>query len=181
MQDLMQHNQFTRLGSRSDGAQEVRGHEWFSGFDFDALLSRKIAPPHVPKVADEHDMSNFDISETGLLTEEWLEEIIQSPPWQDEEQQLRETWQQQAARIQNKVLKKTMDAGRLTGKRWMEMAEDLVLDANLNINVFEDHWLRWTRQCSAAVREDNVEHLGDLLRPFVVCPVDHLADEGLIC
>ncbi|CAM9458233.1 unnamed protein product [Chrysoparadoxa australica] len=44
---------------RNEGA-DVKEHKWFVGFDFDALLERKIQPPIVPQVEGNGDTSQFD-------------------------------------------------------------------------------------------------------------------------
>ncbi|CAN0018757.1 unnamed protein product, partial [Sphacelaria rigidula] len=37
-----------RYGCLKGGAQDIKNHKWFIGFDFDALLARTIPPPIVP-------------------------------------------------------------------------------------------------------------------------------------
>ena len=39
---LMTHHQLQRLGCRQGGANDVREHDWFSGFDFEKLLAGGI-------------------------------------------------------------------------------------------------------------------------------------------
>ena len=49
-----------RLGCKENGALDVKAHKFFSGMDWERLISRQIAPPHKPYVNDEVDTSNFD-------------------------------------------------------------------------------------------------------------------------
>jgi CRP-like cAMP-binding protein len=49
-----------RLGVVKGGSSEIKKHPWFKGFDFDALLKRRMQPPIIPKIKDNKDLSNFD-------------------------------------------------------------------------------------------------------------------------
>lgn len=49
-----------RYGILRNGSKDVKGHEWYKGFDWDALMSKKIKPSYKPKVGSEGDTSNFD-------------------------------------------------------------------------------------------------------------------------
>ena len=42
------------------GAEDIKKHKWFTGFDFVELLERKKVAPLVPDVKSESDTSNFD-------------------------------------------------------------------------------------------------------------------------
>ncbi len=57
---LLKTYQSKRLGKTKGGTSSVMKHKWFSGFDWDALLSKKMCPPFVPKVRGDDDASNFD-------------------------------------------------------------------------------------------------------------------------
>ena len=46
---LLERKPNRRLGMGSAGVDEVRKHRWFDGLDWDALHSRKLAPPRKPK------------------------------------------------------------------------------------------------------------------------------------
>ena len=48
-----------RLGSAGRGVAEVRGHQWFRGFNFDALLAGNIPAPYVPNLRGDDDDANF--------------------------------------------------------------------------------------------------------------------------
>lgn len=39
-----------RYGCVKGGAQDIKSHKWFTGFDFEALLARQIPAPIVPQV-----------------------------------------------------------------------------------------------------------------------------------
>jgi len=57
---LLQHKPTKRLGVVAGGAQLIKDHPWFQGFNWDDLLNRKMKPSIVPKVKSGSDMSNFD-------------------------------------------------------------------------------------------------------------------------
>ena len=48
-----------RYGNLKGGAQDIKDHRWFHGFDFDSLLKKTMRAKHVPKVKNEADTSNF--------------------------------------------------------------------------------------------------------------------------
>ena len=41
------------------GANDIKDHRWFGGFDWAALYDRKKQPPYIPEVKSEGDTSNF--------------------------------------------------------------------------------------------------------------------------
>jgi len=43
-----------------NGAEEVKSHPWFEKVDWEALETKKIQSPFVPKVNSKTDVSNFD-------------------------------------------------------------------------------------------------------------------------
>ena len=50
-----------RLGTLKNGPKDVKAHQWFNGFDWKALESKKMpSVPYVPKVKSATDDSNFD-------------------------------------------------------------------------------------------------------------------------
>ncbi|CAM9448943.1 unnamed protein product [Ectocarpus sp. 4 AP-2014] len=49
-----------RFGCVKGGAQDIKSHKWFTGFDFEALLARQIPAPIVPQVSGALDTSQFD-------------------------------------------------------------------------------------------------------------------------
>ena len=52
-----------RLGSFKGGAEDILAHEWFRGFDMDALVNRMLRPPWRPSLSGVDDTSCFDIDE----------------------------------------------------------------------------------------------------------------------
>jgi hypothetical protein len=57
---LLAQNQSKRLGNMKDGVKDIIKHKWFSGFDWDGLLGRKLKPPICPVIKSKGDASNFD-------------------------------------------------------------------------------------------------------------------------
>jgi protein kinase A len=49
-----------RLGSLKGGENDILEHKWFQNIDYDALRSRSIKAPKVPKLKDPLDSSNFE-------------------------------------------------------------------------------------------------------------------------
>ena len=46
---LLERKPMRRLGMGPGGVNDVRKHRWFDGLDWDALQTRKLAPPRQPK------------------------------------------------------------------------------------------------------------------------------------
>jgi serine/threonine protein kinase len=57
---LLKTYQSKRLGRTKGGASSVMKQKWFSGFDWNSLLERKLEVPFKPDVKDCEDASNFD-------------------------------------------------------------------------------------------------------------------------
>jgi CRP-like cAMP-binding protein len=57
---LLKTYQSKRLGNTKGGTGAVMKHKWYAGFDWDALLNRKIDVPIKPRVNGNDDASNFD-------------------------------------------------------------------------------------------------------------------------
>ena len=57
---LLKTYQSKRLGRTKGGTAAVMKHKWFSGFDWDALLNRRLSAPIIPNLKDAEDTSNFD-------------------------------------------------------------------------------------------------------------------------
>ena len=53
--------------SDSLGAEEIKQHHWFTGFDWDAMLKRKMRAPMLPRLKDKLDTSNFETFEEADL------------------------------------------------------------------------------------------------------------------
>lgn len=59
IRNLCHQDPMKRLGSFA-GADEIRGHSWFRGFDWQALRAQKMKSPIKPNVKGPCDYSNFD-------------------------------------------------------------------------------------------------------------------------
>lgn len=62
---LLNRNHEQRLGSRDD-ALELKTHPFFASIDWEALLTRRVAPPFQPVIADVVDTGNFDAEFTQM-------------------------------------------------------------------------------------------------------------------
>lgn len=60
---LLKTLQSKRLGRIKGGASSVMKQKWFSGFDWNSLLDRKLEVPMKPDVKSLEDLSNFDAYE----------------------------------------------------------------------------------------------------------------------
>ena len=59
LKKLLVKNQDNRLGAKN-GFDEIRTHPFFSNFDFQALLAKKLNAPYKPVLKDSLDVGNFD-------------------------------------------------------------------------------------------------------------------------
>ena len=59
LKKLLVKKQNNRLGAKN-GFAEIKVHPFFAGFDFDALLDKKLEPPFIPKLSSKLDVGNFD-------------------------------------------------------------------------------------------------------------------------
>ena len=57
---LLKTYQSKRLGRTKGGAGAIMKHNWYSGFDWDALLEKRMKVPILPRVKNAEDASNFD-------------------------------------------------------------------------------------------------------------------------
>lgn len=48
-----------RLGGGRKGSEAIKCHEWFDGFDWEALLWKKLQAPLVPTAEQQNKLSNF--------------------------------------------------------------------------------------------------------------------------
>ena len=58
-----------RLGARAGGADDVKRHAWFAGFDWAAFEARSMAPPYLPKVGASPPP--VDCTRAGLVQRAW--------------------------------------------------------------------------------------------------------------
>ena len=49
-----------RIGNLKNGAEDIKRHKWFKGFDFKMLLEGKMQSEIVPEVKNAGDTNNFD-------------------------------------------------------------------------------------------------------------------------
>eukprot|EP00602_Paraphysomonas_sp_CaronLab_P010418 CAMPEP_0185025144 /NCGR_PEP_ID=MMETSP1103-20130426/8214_1 /TAXON_ID=36769 /ORGANISM="Paraphysomonas bandaiensis, Strain Caron Lab Isolate" /LENGTH=758 /DNA_ID=CAMNT_0027558279 /DNA_START=58 /DNA_END=2331 /DNA_ORIENTATION=+ len=57
---LLSRDPITRLGNLRGGPDEIKQHQWFASFDFDAMMNKSMKAPWIPKVSSVTDTSNFD-------------------------------------------------------------------------------------------------------------------------
>ena len=57
---LLQSDRTKRLGCLKHGAEDIKKHKWFKGYDWSALMNFGFQPPIVPVVNGEGDTHNFD-------------------------------------------------------------------------------------------------------------------------
>lgn len=49
MSRLLERKPARRLGMLSGRANDIKRHRWFDGFDWDGVITRKMAPPRKPR------------------------------------------------------------------------------------------------------------------------------------
>ncbi|KAI8973365.1 hypothetical protein BDF20DRAFT_837315 [Mycotypha africana] len=59
-ESLLERNPEKRLGGGKGDAQEVKGHSFFAGVNWDDMLAKRVQPPFLPTVKGRADTSNFD-------------------------------------------------------------------------------------------------------------------------
>ena len=64
---LTQVNPENRLGSGPAGAEDIKAHHWFTGFDWQAMQERRLRAPFTPRLKNPLDTSNFDTFKDGDL------------------------------------------------------------------------------------------------------------------
>ncbi|GAV00456.1 hypothetical protein RvY_11299-2 [Ramazzottius varieornatus] len=57
---LCRDNPSERLGAGKGGFNDVKKHQWFTGFNWEGLQKGKLEAPIIPKIASPTDHSNFD-------------------------------------------------------------------------------------------------------------------------
>mmetsp|Transcript_91090 Transcript_91090/g.181110 ORF Transcript_91090/g.181110 Transcript_91090/m.181110 type:complete len:384 (-) Transcript_91090:268-1419(-) len=57
---LLTYDRNKRLGCLKDGAEDIKRHKWYKGFDWEVLSNRSLPPPFVPAVKGADDTSMFD-------------------------------------------------------------------------------------------------------------------------
>ena len=66
IQKLLVVNPNDRLGSGTDGSENIKKHPFFEEVDWDSAFEKQLDPPFVPKLKDETDLKYFDT----MFTEE---------------------------------------------------------------------------------------------------------------
>lgn len=56
---LLRQHPGERLPARHGGIKNLKEHDFFAGFDWNAMKGQSLAPPYIPEVVDEKDLSNF--------------------------------------------------------------------------------------------------------------------------
>ncbi|KAI8976515.1 kinase-like domain-containing protein [Pilobolus umbonatus] len=49
-----------RYGNLKSGSEDIKRHKWFSGVDFDKILTKQIKAPYVPDLKRDGDATHFD-------------------------------------------------------------------------------------------------------------------------
>jgi len=57
---LLENKPNKRYGVVKGGADNIKKHPWFRGFDWNALYAQTMTPPIIPAISNEFDTSNFD-------------------------------------------------------------------------------------------------------------------------
>lgn len=57
---LLSADRTKRIGNLKSGAEDIKKHKWFKGFDWGALLNYSYQSPIVPDVRSDGDTQNFD-------------------------------------------------------------------------------------------------------------------------
>ena len=52
-----------RLGSGSNGSENIKNHEWFRNINWEELVNKQISPPFIP-ICSDNITANFDIGFT---------------------------------------------------------------------------------------------------------------------
>jgi len=63
---VLQKEPSMRLPLRPGGTQNLKDHEWFSGFDWQALESLVMEPPYCPVVRSRTDLANFSVRKEDM-------------------------------------------------------------------------------------------------------------------
>ena len=57
---LLEKNAYQRLGAGTNGTQQIIDHPWFQGLNWNEMRNQKEAPPYVPDISDQEDLSHYD-------------------------------------------------------------------------------------------------------------------------
>ena len=82
---LMEPDTTRRLGCMSGGCDDVRGHAWFAGLDWEAVASSSQEMPFVPRLDGEDDLRHFEIEEADIIARKNLFEAVKLDPAQQKQ------------------------------------------------------------------------------------------------
>lgn len=57
---LLKREPVKRLGNLSGGEDDILGHPWLDGVDYDSMLLKEATPPYYPDIEDPMDGKHFD-------------------------------------------------------------------------------------------------------------------------
>ncbi len=60
IRELLTPNSSLRMGMRRGGVEDIKRHQWFSGFDWSALEAQTMRSPWTPRIRGHLDLSHFD-------------------------------------------------------------------------------------------------------------------------
>jgi len=63
-----------RLGVLAGGAQRIKDHAWFHGFDWAGLAKKQVQPPYKKTVRSKYDLTNFDTYPDDTVFDEYEED-----------------------------------------------------------------------------------------------------------
>ncbi|ETO16162.1 cAMP-dependent protein kinase [Reticulomyxa filosa] len=69
IEKLLEKNAYRRLGS-AQGANDIKRHSFFKGFDWQKMEKRELTAPYLPTITSETDLSNFEKVEPPQEEEE---------------------------------------------------------------------------------------------------------------
>ena len=64
---------------------DVRGHAWFAGLDWEAVASNSQEMPFVPRLDGEDDLRHFEIEEADIIARKNLFEAVKLDPAQQKQ------------------------------------------------------------------------------------------------
>lgn len=70
MENLMIKDPKVRLGSGTNGLQDIKDHPWFKSIDWEALYRKEVKPPFKPNLSSEIDTKYIDKEFTTLKPED---------------------------------------------------------------------------------------------------------------
>jgi len=62
---FLQQKPHRRLGVIKGGAENIKNHSWFKGFDWEGLKNKTLRAPIIPFIEDEADLGNFDFNKSS--------------------------------------------------------------------------------------------------------------------